>query len=136
MACSVFCTLLVRRCDIRLTDSTIAYLDTIHLTVARTVLTMALIMEMVLTGALILLIMDLLTHRRLLTMVTLPSPSLEATRPLRCAPLAPAILTMETLPPLLLHPLLITEVSLITVGLSMAMVVSVLKIMRATPLHL
>ena len=98
---------------------------------ARMVLIMALTMETVLTGALILLIMDLLTPRRLLTMVTLPSPSLEVTLPLLFAPLAPAILTMETL-----LPLLTTETSLITTGPSMVTVVSALRIMRATPLHL
>lgn len=92
------------------------------------VLIMALIMETVLTGALILLIPR---RRRLLIMVTLPSPSLEVTLPLLCALLAPAILIMETL--LLL---LTTGVSLIMTGLSMVTVVSVLRIMKATTLHL
>lgn len=133
MACSVFYTLLVRRCDTRLTDSTIAYLDITHLLTARMVLIMALIMETVLTGALILLI----PRRRLLIMVTLPSPSLEVTLPLLCALLAPAILITETLLLLLHHHLLLTTgVSLIMTGLSMVTVVSVLRIMKATTLHL
>ena len=104
---------------------------------ARMVLIMALTMETVLTGALILLIMDLLTPRRLLTMVTLPSPSLEVTLPLLTVLPALVILTMAT-PRHHLHLLIITKMDL--TGLTTAdltiLRASALRGMRVTHHHL